>query len=260
MTLLKQTYSRTAIAVMCGLVLSLTASMADESNKRTILTVSQTVQIGDATLQPGRYVIKLLDSQTERHVVQIFNANQTHIIDTVIAVPIQRVTPRGHTTFTYYETPAGSVQALRTWYYPGDSVGQQFLEPKHHEMLTAGTAVVSQPLAFDEETAASSATVTQANNEQPASATPSTDQQSGDQQSTDQQSADRQATEPAPARTEVAQNTTPAPTNDTAAQSPAPADQPATQLPQTGSLYPEIGLFGLMLLGLAGLSRVMRRA
>ena len=259
MTLLKQTYSRTAVAVMCGLVLSLTASMADESNKRTILTVSQTVQIGDATLQPGRYVIKLLDSQSERHVVQIFNATQTHIIDTVIAVPIQRVTPRGHTTFTYYETPAGSVQALRTWYYPGDSVGQQFLEPKHHEMLTAGTAVVSQPLAFDEETAASSATVTQASNDQPSAAPPAADQQSGEQQS-----ADRQATEPAPAQTEVAQNTTPAPTNDTAAQSPAPADQPAsqpaTQLPQTGSSYPEIGLLGLMLLGLAGLSRVLRRA
>lgn len=256
MTLLKQTCSRTAIAMLCGLVISLTASRADESNKRTILTVSQTVQIGDATLQPGRYVVKLLDSQSERHVVQIFNGDQTHIIDTVIAVPIQRVTPRGHTTFTYYETPAGSAHALRTWYYPGDSVGQEFLEPKHHEMLAAGTAVVDQPLAFNnEETPASSATVTQAGNEQPSAAEPTTGQQSGDQQS-----ADRSATGPAPAQTEVAQNTTPAPTNDTAAQSPAPANQPATQLPQTGSSYPEIGLFGLMLLGLAGLSRVTRRA
>lgn len=258
MTLFQQTTSRAAATAFCALAmagcLALPSARADESNKRTILTVSQTVQIGNAVLQPGKYVIKLLDSQTQRHVVQIFNSTQTHIIATEVAIPTERLVPRGHTTFAYYETPAGTVRALRTWYYPGDDVGQRFVEPKHHEMLAAGIEVVENPLAFNEEAPAAATTATQAENEPPASA-PST---------SDQQSADRQVTEtaePAPAPAEVAQNTAPA-ADDTAAQSsPTPATTaPATQLPQTGTSYPAIGLLGAMLLGLAGLSRVWRCA
>ena len=257
MTWTKLSPSRAAISMLCGLTvaatIALTAARADESNKRTILTVSQTVQLGDAVLQPGQYVVKLLDSATERHVVQIFNREQTHIIATVVAVPIERVAPRGHTTFTFYETAAGSARALRTWYYPGDSVGQQFVYPKHHEMLAANTTVVENPLSFDQEVPAPSEPVTQASNEQPSTA----------QQTPDEPSADRQVTEQPPAQTEVAQDTAPAADNSQTTTEPAAPDaanQPATQLPQTSTSYPEIGLLGMMLLALAGLARVTRRA
>lgn len=259
MTLLNRSSLRTAVTLFCGAAiaagLALTPARADEFNKRTNLTVSQTVQIGDTVLQPGRYVIKLLDSQTDRHVVQIFNSNQTHIIATVVAVPIQRVVPRGHTTFTYYETPVGSARALRTWYYPGDEDGQDFVEPKHHVMLAAGTTVVESPLAFNDEKPEQPAPATQAANE------PSTSTQTSSDAS-EQQSADRQATEPAPAQSEVAQNTTPATDSSSANQAAAqaPAQQTPAQLPQTGTLYPELGLSGALLLGLAGLSRGLRRA
>jgi LPXTG-motif cell wall-anchored protein len=267
MTSLQKTSLRTTISAFCGLAiaagLALTPARADEFNKRTILTVSQTVQIGDAVLQPGQYVIKLLDSQTDRQVVQIFNKDQKHIIATVVTVPLERLTPRGHTTFSFYETPVGTARALRSWYYPGDEVGHKFIEPKHHEMLAANTGVVENPLAFNEE-AQTQTTTTTASNEPPATA-PTT------QSSVEEQSADRQVTEPAtpapaaepaPAQTEVAQTTTAAATTETATTEPAPAapaDQPA-ELPQTGTSYPEIGLLGAMLLALAGLARVLRRA
>jgi LPXTG-motif cell wall-anchored protein len=259
----KLSSSRISTSMLCGLAIAgaflLNEAKADEATKRTILTVSQTVQIGDAVLQPGQYVIKLLDSQSERHVVQIFNRAQTHIIQTVVAVPVERVVPRGRTAFTFYETPAGAVRALRTWYYPGDSYGQQFPYPKRHEMLAAGASVVEGPLAFSEETPAPSEPATQASNEQPASTPPPAEEPTADRPA--------EATQPAqipaqtPPQTEVAQNAT-APASDTAAESPSPgeADRSATELPQTGSSYPEIGLLGLLLLGLGGAIRVTRRA
>ena len=260
MTLNKLRSSRISTSMLCGLAVAgaclLTQAKADEANKRTILTVTQTVQIGDAVLQPGQYVIKLLDSQSERHVVQIFNRTQTHIIDTVVAIPVERVVPRGRTAFTFYETPAGAVHALRTWYYPGDSYGQQFTYPKRHEMLAASTSIVESPLAFTEETPAPSEPATEASNEQPASATPPAAEPTADRQAEETQPAQT------PAQTEVAQTTAAPASNDTAAESSSSgeAERSATQLPQTGSSYPEIGLLGLLLLGLGGAVRVTRRA
>jgi hypothetical protein len=203
MTMHRLPSSRISTSMLCGLAMAgaflLTEAKADETNKRTILTVSQTVQIGDAVPQPGQYVIKLLGSQSERHVVQIFNRAQTHIIQTVVAVPIERVVPHGRTAFTFYETPAGAVRALRTWYYPGDSYGQHFAYPKRHEMLAAGTSVVEGPLALNEETPAPSEPATQASNEQPASANPPAEEPT----------AAPQAKATQPAQTEVAQSTPP---------------------------------------------------
>jgi hypothetical protein len=50
---------------------------ADEWNKLTVLTVNQPIQVTDKLLDPGQYVFKLLDSSSDRPIVQIFNADQT---------------------------------------------------------------------------------------------------------------------------------------------------------------------------------------
>lgn len=251
--------------MFCALViaggLALRASTAPESNKRTILTVSQTVQIGDTVLQPGQYLIKLLDSETERHVVQIFNKDESHIIATIVTVPVERIVPHGHTTFTFYETPAGTARALRTWYYPGDLDGQQFLESKHHEMLAASTAVVDNPLSFDQDTNAQQTTTaatqaTTAETSTTAQAQPAT---------SDSQSADRQVTEPASAPpAEAAQPAAPAASTEVAAAAPAPAPEPTpavpAELPQTATSYPEVAFIGFALLALALVARLAQRA
>jgi hypothetical protein len=84
-----------------------------------------------------------------------------------------------------------------------------------------GTAVVDNPLAFNEEATPPDAPLAQTVNKQTSSDPPSADRQS----------ADRQAMEQAPVQTDVAQNTTPEANNDSVAQSPAPTipDQPAPQ-------------------------------
>src|SRR5579871_3802348 len=128
---------------------------ADEVNKKTVLTVEEPLQIDEVVLQPGKYVLRLLDESTDRHVVQIFNADETHIIDTVVAIATERLQQTAKTTFAFYETPAGTVKALRVWYYPGDNYGQKFPYPKHLQALAVGaaeqtTTASAQPVAAEQ--------------------------------------------------------------------------------------------------------------
>jgi LPXTG-motif cell wall-anchored protein len=217
-----------AVAVASGI--AVTHARADEWNKKTILTIGEPVQVKDDLLQPGTYVFKLLDS-ADRHVVQIFNADQSHLIDTILAIPDYRVN-LSNRQFTFYETPEGSAKAMREWFYPGDNFGQEFPYPKHLVMLQASAALTAPQPAL-----------------QPAAPEPAPEPQAA------VQVPESASAPPVEEPVQIAQNSPP-PTPAPAAQ-PAPQEAPAT-LPQTGSQYPLIGLSGLLSIGLFGLLRLKR--
>jgi hypothetical protein len=106
--------------------LSVSSLRADEWDKKTDMTIHQSINVDGKVLTPGEYVLKLMDSESDRHVVQIFDQNQQHLITTVLAFPAYRLEPTGKPVFTFYETPAGQVPALQTYFYPGDEDGFQF--------------------------------------------------------------------------------------------------------------------------------------
>ena len=118
---------------------------ADEWNKMTVVTVHEPIIAGNKVLQPGTYVWKLMDSQSDRHVVQIFDKNQDHLEETILAIPDYRLQPTGKTSFAFWETPAGVPKAVRAWYYPGDNFGQEFPYPKKlvAQLASAAPAPVS---------------------------------------------------------------------------------------------------------------------
>src|SRR4051812_3128597 len=119
------------ISATALLGLSFTASLrADDWNKKTTLTVKETIQLPHTVLQPGTYVFKLADSMSDRHIVQIFNADETQVIATILAIPNYRLKPTGKSVFQFWETPAGNPKAMRAWFYPGDNFGQEFVYPK----------------------------------------------------------------------------------------------------------------------------------
>src|SRR5271154_4266110 len=118
---------------------------ADQWNKRTILTVNEPIQVPTQVLPPGKYVIKLLDSPSNRHVVQIFNGDETHLITTILAIPNYRLQPTGKTVFGFWETPPGQPKALRAWFYPGDNFGQEFAYPKTAAVQIAASAHAPVP-------------------------------------------------------------------------------------------------------------------
>src|ERR1700726_1973081 len=119
--------------------------LADEWNKKTILTVNESIQVPNKVLPPGKYVMKLLDSPSNRHIVQIFNSEENHLETTILAIPNYRLQPTGKTVFTFWETPPGQPKALRAWFYPGDNFGQEFAYPKSAATQIAAVSRQSVP-------------------------------------------------------------------------------------------------------------------
>jgi hypothetical protein len=207
------------------------SARADEWNKKTILTVNETIQVPNKVLPPGTYVIKLLDSPSNRHVVQIFDGDETHLLTTILAIPNYRLQPTGKTVFGFWETPPGQPKALRAWFYPGDNFGQEFAYPKSAAVqiaASAHSAVPTTEVTEPSEMASAAVTTTPAPQEETAQAA--------------------SAPEPQPEAAAPAPAPEPAPTPD-----PAPQE-----LPKTASPYPLIGLAGLLSLAMFLVLRVVR--
>ena len=110
---------------------------ADEWNKKTVLTINEPLEVPSCCtpdhtviLPPGEYVMVLVDSLSDRHIVRIFDKDQKHVMTTILAIPNYRLTATDKTAFGFWEVPAGQPAALRAWFYPGDNFGQEFAYPK----------------------------------------------------------------------------------------------------------------------------------
>ncbi|HKA00441.1 MAG TPA: hypothetical protein VKE70_28210 [Candidatus Solibacter sp.] len=202
---------------------------ADEWNKKTYITIGQSIEVPGAILPPGRYVFKLLDSQSNRHIVQVMNDRENHVYCTNLAIPKERMEPADKTILTFYEMPGGGPEPVRAWFYPGDLIGQEFVYPKRRmaEIRAAmekgritvaenRTTVETPPPAVVEEK--KTETVEEAPAPTPTPAPPPV--------------AEEQAPTPAPAP-------------------PPEQPAPAPEMPHTAGNTIEIGILGLMCIGLA---------
>jgi hypothetical protein len=84
------------------------------------------VQIQGTVLEPGKYILKLLDSRSDRRILQVFNSDETKLETTVLADSAYRLKPADNTVFTYYEMSPGQPPAVRSWFYPGNNYGLEF--------------------------------------------------------------------------------------------------------------------------------------
>jgi len=103
---------------------------ADEWNKKTLLTFSGPVQVPGTTLPAGTYTFKLADLETNRHVVQIFDKNGSKLIATFLTVPDYRLDPPKDHVVMFEERPRNMPQAVKAWWYIGDTTGDEFVYPK----------------------------------------------------------------------------------------------------------------------------------
>lgn len=115
---------------MCAAVLSAmfgVAARADTSDKKTIVTFSDDVEIPGQVLPAGTYVFKLANSMSDRHIVQIWNEDENQILATLQAIPTYRFDTPDRTILEFDERLGASPMALRSWFYPGDNTGQEFV-------------------------------------------------------------------------------------------------------------------------------------
>src|SRR6185369_11365673 len=135
------------MTTMCCMALTSVAfpprALADDWNKKTVITFSGPVEIpgvhlqGYGVLPAGTYVFKVLSSQSDRHIVQIFSQDELTIYATILAIPNYRLKATDKTVMTFRERPAGEPEALRAWFYPGKQWGEEFVYPKARAIILA---------------------------------------------------------------------------------------------------------------------------
>jgi hypothetical protein len=229
-----------AVTAVCCVALTAVVlapgAKADDWNRKTTITFSGPVEIpgvhlvGWGVLPAGTYVFKILDSQSDRHIVQIFNQDETAIYATILAIPNYRLRATDKTVITFTERPAGEPEALRAWFYPGRNWGEEFVYPKAKAMILAkasNTPVlftsVELPLEVSEPIRSADAPLVAQLRQAPIMAV----------KPTGEELQLAEVVTPPPAQTEVA--TTSMVT--------------AKTLPATASLLPLLALFGLLALG-----------
>lgn len=226
-------------AALMGAVLAPSVK-ADDWNRKTVITFSAPVEIpgvhlaGWGILPAGTYVFKILDSFSDRHIVQIFSQDEKTVYATILAIPNYRLQPTDKMVMTFRERPAGQPEALRAWFYPGRNWGEEFVYPKAKAIELAkvtNTPILFTPVEIPLEVAepvklADAPTVVQLR-EAPIMAIKPTGEEV--------QLVEVVTPPPAVAETQVA--TAPAPT------------LLEKTLPSTAGTLPLIGLFGLIALG-----------
>jgi len=129
---------------LCAMVPN-TASAQQGWDKKTMVTFSAPVEIPGISAQvlpAGTYVFRLMDSPSDRHIVQIFSKDEKHLYANILAIPNWRLKPTDKTVMTFAERRAGEPQAIRAWFYPGDNFGQEFVYPKTKAIELAKVAKV----------------------------------------------------------------------------------------------------------------------
>lgn len=113
------------------------SAMADEWDKATKLTFNEPVEVPGLVLTAGTYWFTLADSDSDRNIVQIWDADRMHLITTILAIPDYRLQPTGKTIVHFEERPSDSPEAIHSWYYPGANYGEEFVYPKTRAALFA---------------------------------------------------------------------------------------------------------------------------
>jgi hypothetical protein len=112
--------------ILFGAVLT-PGARADQWDKKTIVTFGEDVQIPGQVLPAGRYVFRLADNSMDRHIVQIWNADEDQIFATIMTIPNTRLETPEKSIFEFDERPSDSPPALKVWFYPGNSTGEEFV-------------------------------------------------------------------------------------------------------------------------------------
>jgi len=122
----------TTLCVLCVTVLGIgwtTGAAADERDKKTIVTFSAPVEIPGKALPAGTYVFKVLDSASNRNILQIFDKDEKQLYATILAIPDYRLRPSDKPVIRFEERPSGTPEAIKAFFYPGDDYGLQFVYP-----------------------------------------------------------------------------------------------------------------------------------
>jgi hypothetical protein len=218
---------------------------AQPADKRTYFTFSGPVEMPGVALPAGQYEFRLANSDSSRNVIQVSSRDGKKSFGLFQTHTAQRQTAADDAEVRFMEAGAGAPAAVRTWWYPGERTGYEFVYPKQQARRIAQRSRQAVLTTQKETTTAKETAGAELTRVSPSGS--------------ESQVAENEAAEATPAGERQAgvradSGSVPAP-------SPAPSGTVArnrTSLPQTASDTPAIARMGIMLLAVAAIVRRRR--
>jgi hypothetical protein len=110
-------------------------SSAQPLDKRVIFNFSGPVTLPGITLPAGSYLFRV--ATPNRNVIQVLSADGTKIYGTFFAIAAHSRAIPEKPELRFMETTTNMPHAIRTWWYPADSTGFEFIYPKNQARLLA---------------------------------------------------------------------------------------------------------------------------
>jgi hypothetical protein len=115
------------------------AAHADENNQETTITFSAPVQIPGQVLSAGTYTFELANPDNDQQLVRIFNADG-RVLATLQTVPTETTGSTSDSAIVLARAGVDKPDFLVDWFYPGETVGHEFVYPKQQEQVIARAA------------------------------------------------------------------------------------------------------------------------
>lgn len=124
------------MALLVALTINIVRAQDLNPQEKTYLTFSGPVELPGMTLPAGTYTFRLADTPM-RNVVQVLSQDEKDIKGQFLFVQSKRPEPTGDTVVTFKETAEGTTPAVQYWYYPGETIGKEFVYPKDQALKIA---------------------------------------------------------------------------------------------------------------------------
>ena len=137
-------FSKRLMTSACAAAMLLTLSampafaQGGPMDSRTEFTFNQPVELPGVTLPPGTYIFRFVDATTGRKVMQVQAKDaSSKTYGMFLTISAQRPKPSEDAELRFLETPAGQPAAVKTWWYPGNTIGREFIYPKSQAIRLA---------------------------------------------------------------------------------------------------------------------------
>jgi len=137
---------KVAVAAIGSAALTLFAphARAQLIEQRISVTFSGPVEVPGEVLPAGTYVFEALQDGT---MTRILSPDEKHVYATLITVPAEKMEPVDNATVILGKSQEGIPQRVDSWFFPGESVGSEFVygkpHTKHHGALSTGAKDIS---------------------------------------------------------------------------------------------------------------------
>ena len=103
---------------------------ASETDQATRLTFSESVQVPGRVLPAGTYWFVADRNTSNPKVVRVFSEDRSTCYATLQTISAEHLAPADETVITFADRASMQPEAIVTWFYPGRTIGQEFVYSK----------------------------------------------------------------------------------------------------------------------------------